>query len=423
MTELNLQEHRAGGESYPLSVAERDALDAALPSLTITPARGTEGSYCLTPGSTVGAIEIDDLFVRIEPKIGVPKLLSLACYAFDRVKLQPRDVDFPEETALPDFLALALTSAARRAFSRGLLHGYLVREEALYAVRGRIRFDEQIRRRFGIPLPVEVRYDEFTDDITANRLVKAAARRLGRMQLRVPAAHNGLGRIAATLDNVSLAEFSPKDVPVVEFDRLNAHYREVVALSRMILRHSEYQAERGQAAVRAPGFLVDMNQLFQEFVTVALREELGVPKDRFGESAIDTLDVPELGERGRVHLRPDLVWRDGDRCVFVGDAKYKQIDYKNIKGIDERRVRNADIYQMLAYVTALNLPGGLLVYAKGEADTAIYQIRNSGTVRHSGKRLEVAALDLSGTLDDVLKRVRVSGGEGAGVAHRVPEPA
>ena len=54
--------------------------------------------------------------------------------------LQPRDVDFPEETALPDFLALALTSAARRAFSRGLLHGYLTREEALYAVRGRIRF-------------------------------------------------------------------------------------------------------------------------------------------------------------------------------------------------------------------------------------------------------------------------------------------
>ena len=28
---------------------------------------------------------------------------------------------------------------------------------------------------------------------------------------------------------------------------------------------------------------------------------------------------------------------------------------------------NADLYQLLAYTTALNLPGGLLVYAKGEA--------------------------------------------------------
>ena len=179
---------------------------------------------------------------------------------------------------------------------------------------------------------------------------------------------------------------------MVEFDRLNAHYREVVALSRMVLLHREYQAERRPVAVRAPGFLVDMNRLFQEFVTVALREELGVSKDRFGESSIDSLD-----EGSKVRLRPDLVWLDGAHYVFVGDAKYKRVDYKRI---NDERVHNADLYQMLAYVTALNLPGGLLVYAKGEADVATY------TVRHSDKRLEVAALDLSGSLDDVLKRVR-----------------
>ena len=392
MRQIDLKEHEPS--ELTLNDAELDALRAQKDlDLSITRTLEDAGRYVLKPGSTVGAVETDGLSVRIEPKVGIRQLLSLACYAFDRVRLQPRDVDFPEETALPDFLALALTSAARRAFSRGLLHGYLTREEALYAVRGRIRFDDQIRRRFGIPLPVEVRYDEFTDDITANRLVKAAARRLGRMQLRLPAAHNGLGRIAATLDNVSLVEFPPAHVPVVEFDRLNAHYREVVALSRMILRHSEYQAEQG--AVRAPGFLVDMNQLFQDFVTVALREELGVSKDRFGESGIDSLD-----EGGKVRLRPDLVWRDRGGCVFVGDAKYKQINYKSIKGIDEKRVRNTDLYQMLAYVTALDLPGGLLVYAKGEADVATY------TVRHSGKRIEVAALDLSGSLDDVLDCVR-----------------
>ena len=86
-----------------------------------------------------------------------------------RVKFQETDFEFPEKVALPDALALALVSAARRAFSRGLLHGYRTEEEALQTVRGRIRFDDQIRRRFGVPLPVEVRYDEFTDDILANQ--------------------------------------------------------------------------------------------------------------------------------------------------------------------------------------------------------------------------------------------------------------
>ena len=38
--------------------------------------------------------------------------------------------------------------------------GYRTQEDALHAVRGRIRFDDQIRRRFSIPLPIEVRYDD-----------------------------------------------------------------------------------------------------------------------------------------------------------------------------------------------------------------------------------------------------------------------
>ena len=129
--------------------------------------------------------------------------------------------DFPDEYALPDVLALALASAARRAFSRGLLHGYRTEEEALHTVRGRIMFAEQIRRRYGVALPVEVRYDEFTDDIRANRLVKAAAYRLGGMRLRWPTARTGLGWVAAMLDNVSLMEFPPNAVPEVRFDRLN----------------------------------------------------------------------------------------------------------------------------------------------------------------------------------------------------------
>ena len=371
MRTIELKENR---KSVPHALSQ-DQLDALrqLESLTIERADGPNPEYHLTPGSVVGAVEVDGLSVRIRPKIGVRQLLSLACYAADGVELQPRDFDFHQEAALPDFLALALTSAARRAFSRGLLHGYVTREEAMYAVRGRIRFNEQVRRRFSMPMPVEVRHDEYTDDITANRLVKAAATTLGMMRLRSSEARNGLVRIAATLDDVSLVEFPAGNVPRVKFDRLNEHYRDVVALSTMVLQHNAHQFERG--AVRAPGLLVDMTRLFQDFVTVALREELGVSEDRFGESEINTLDVPTNGDRGRVGLRPDLVWRDGSHCVFVGDAKYKS------------SVPNSDLYQMLAYVTALDLPGGLLIYAEGEPEAVRY------TVRNSGKLLEVVALE------------------------------
>ena len=384
MRQVNLREYAES--EYTLSDAERDVLlgEAKTLDLPITPIAGKDSTYYLRPGSTVGAVEIGGLSVLIQPKIGIPQLLSLACYAIGAYRLQEKRLfDFEERVALPDALALALGAAARRAFSRGLLHGYITEEETLYTVRGRIRFDEQLRRRFGVPLPVEVRYDEFTDDVLANRLVKAAVGRLGMMQLRSHGARRGLGWIAGMLDNVSFVEFRSDSMPEVPLDRLNEHYADVVALSRLILRHGAFESGRGN--VRASGFLMNMNVVFQEFVTVALREALGVSGDVFLEKVVRSLD-----EEGRVHLRPDLTWWDGRECVFVGDAKYKRIDGS---------VPNADLYQLLAYATALDLPGGLLVYAKGERESATYD------VRHSGKRLEIAALDLSGTLEAVLERV------------------
>ena len=387
MRQIDLQEYQQS-EAIPLSITERDDLQAVLPSLTIVPAAVEDAAYHLTPSSTVGAVEIGDLSVLIRPKIGIPQLLSLACYAMGVFRPQEeRLFEFMEEAETPpDTLAIALSAAARRAFSRGLLHGYRTEEEALHTVRGRIRFADQIRLRFGIPLPIEVRYDEFTDDITENQLVKAAAIRLGGMRLRSQQARRNLGWIAAMLENVSSVESFPKDVPDVRFDRINEHYRGVVGLSRLILRHSAFESERG--VVHATGFLMDMNTLFQEFLTVALRETLGLTERVFREKNIDTLDVD-----GKVKLRPDLTWWHGRDCQFVGDAKYK--------GIENESVPNADLYQLLAYVTALNLPGGLLIYAQGKAETATY------TVRNSGRRLEVAALDLGGTLDSVLRRVDV----------------
>ena len=381
MRQVDLTEY-VQSTPQPLSAVERDTLRKLL---TIEPAEGAEAMYHLTPGSTVGAVEIDGLSVLIRPKIGIPQLLSLACYAIGKVKFQSDDFDFPDEYALPDALALALASHARRAFSRGLLHGYREEEEALHTVRGRIRFDDQIRRRFGAPLPVEVRYDEYTADILANRLVKAAAARLGAMRLRSPRARRGLGWIAGMLDNVSPVEFAPNRVPAVEIDRLNDHYRGVLVLSRLVLRHGAFEAGRG--VVRASGFLMDMNVVFQEFVTTALREALGVSERVFLEKSI-----PSLDEEGKVHLRPDLTWWQGGSCVFVGDAKYKRMH--------DRHVPNADLYQLLAYATALGLPGGMLIYAQGEAEPVVHE------VRRSGKRLEVAALDLSGTLEQVLSRVK-----------------
>ena len=136
MREIDLREYTES-MPLPLSVDERDALaNLGLTGLTIAPVPGTANEYRLTPGCVVGAVEMGRLSVRIAPKIGIRQLLSLACYAIGKVKLQRRELGFPERSALPDALALAFSAASRRAFSRGLLHGYRAEEDALPACAG-----------------------------------------------------------------------------------------------------------------------------------------------------------------------------------------------------------------------------------------------------------------------------------------------
>ncbi len=119
MRQIDLEEYVPG--EFSLSTGELEALsgEAETLHLSIEYVRGGEGVYRIRPGSTVGAVEIGDLAVLIEPKIGIPQLLSLACYAIGKVEFRKGDFDFRDKYALPDVLALSLASHARRAFSRG----------------------------------------------------------------------------------------------------------------------------------------------------------------------------------------------------------------------------------------------------------------------------------------------------------------
>ena len=73
MTKLDLKEYEKS-EAVPLSASQRDAL-LKLDILTVEPVAGTENAYHLTPGSTIGALEIGDLSVAIRPKLPIARVL------------------------------------------------------------------------------------------------------------------------------------------------------------------------------------------------------------------------------------------------------------------------------------------------------------------------------------------------------------
>lgn len=385
MRHLTLNEYRTSPEVC-LSWSERDALAKLAPSITITPSVGPDSKYVLTPGSEIGAVLVGDLAIEIQPKIPIDRVLFMVSYALDPKRWRETPFQFAEsslvEAVIPGFMV-----QVRRAFSRGVLQGYRIEEAALNTIRGRLRFDDQLRKRFGFFPPAEVRYDEFTEDIELNRLIKAAIFSLGQMRIRSDEARRSLRAFDSLLATVSLVHYDRQRLPDIHFNRLNEHYRPAVNLARLILRSMSVELAHGHVCTAS--FLIDMNYVFEDFVVVALREALGLSDRIFPQGAKGR--SLRLDEAGLVEVKPDLSWWRGGRCLFVGDVKYK-IDNAD-KG------HNPDLYQLLAYLVATDLPTGILIYAAGDG------VPTHHHVRYTDKTLIVESLDLEGTPEQVLQQI------------------
>jgi 5-methylcytosine-specific restriction enzyme subunit McrC len=253
------------------------------------------------------------------------------------------------------------------------------REEALSSFRGRLRAGDQARRRFGLPLPVEVSYDDFTVDVEENRLLKAALLRLSRFRFEDPSLRRQISEALSPLAEVTAMRYPKRAIPRVSYTRLNLHYRGAVELARLLLQNTSVELRAGDVLVGQ--FLVDMNDLFEDFIFEAIRRRLPAgPVWRHGKWIY-------LDEEERVLMKPDLSWWRGRECLFVGDAKYKRTG----------EGKGEDLYQLLAYCQATGRRSGMLIYAEGEETTHV--------VRRSGVRREVVGVDLGAPWEKLEARI------------------
>jgi 5-methylcytosine-specific restriction enzyme subunit McrC len=294
-------------------------------------------------------------------------------------------VPIAEATDLVAAVAQARWRQTERAIHQGLLPGYIVIEESSQVLRGRLLESEQLHRHHGLPLSLEIRHDEFTVDIPENQILRTACERM----LTVPRVDAESQRMLRRLlrDFADLTPLSRRDpIPAWQPTRLNARYHTALRLAELILRATSIEHQRGGVAMN--GFLLDMPRLFEDFVTVALREAI-VPT--YGGRVADQ-DRSHFDEAQQVMLRPDIVWKIRGTAVAVVDAKYKA---EKPAGYP-----NADLYQLLAYCTVLGLTRGHLVYAKGSEEPVRHVVRRSS--------IEIIghAIDLDQRPDALLTQIR-----------------
>lgn len=343
---------------------------------------GTPGWYTLKAKWIVGTVVLPTLRLLIRPKVSLQNLFFLLGYGWKLVRWGHEHFPYERDVDLVVAMGRIFESEVRAAASRGLARAYQARQEPLQTLRGRIDFATQLGRRQGLPLPLECRYEEYCEDTELNRILRAAHHRLLQLPQLPGDLALGLHGTMSFFSGVTDVSYPRFAVPVLRLDRLTRHWEPALRLAEMILRQEVLRDAAGE--VRGLTFTVNMNELFEKFVSRVVQQEAARSGWSLTEQAPRNLSTS-------VALIPDLVVVHAGRDCAVGDVKYKEL---RVEGF-----RHADLYQMLAYCVALGLPRGLLIYA-GEGPTDSHHVERAGVV------LEQVRVDLSGRPEEVLASAR-----------------
>ncbi|NLE61564.1 MAG: hypothetical protein GX616_24695 [Planctomycetes bacterium] len=277
----------------------------------------------------------------------------------------------------------------------GIEHSYVSMAETTSVIRGRWELARQLGRRPHVRHRFDVTHDEFSSDTVLNRAFGLAVKRLllwsedrGNQHL--------LRAIAQTISEVDPpTSMTPAELSGIHFHRLNERFRPAFGMARLFLQSLAPELMIGDR--RNIAFMLDMNQLFEQFVgQFVVRHRSQILPASWADAKIHLQSAGRavyLAESLPDHqpsfrLIPDIVFSDALNCGrLIIDTKYKQLD-----PLARRyRVSESDMYQMVAYATRLDCPNVLLLYpAWSGAPNADIEFR----VPTSDIRIRVATINL-----------------------------
>jgi 5-methylcytosine-specific restriction enzyme subunit McrC len=334
-------------------------------------------TYMVNPRQYVGHFVLPSgRTVLISPKIEAANIFRMLAYVYLRERPEPfldPDVHYASDQLLFEPLVDLFNALVAKRARRGLYQSYIDHHDNLSLFRGKLWTAKHLQLNLARPDRIFCHYSQQTHDIEDNQIVKWA---LHVLLTQAPWSASTIQSLHANFhqfEAVSLVRPERSAFRNRHYHRLNDDYQLLHRLCQLFIDKRSISERPGGVAFR--GFLLDMNELFEQFVSSAF--------EIIGER-MRILVVSQASaylSLYPVRVRPDVTIRFGHQVIAIVDAKYK-------RGFDV--YNNPDIYQMLAYATALNCPSTFLVFPTSECE-------RDGPVEiiNSPVKIEIRRIDIS----------------------------
>jgi 5-methylcytosine-specific restriction enzyme subunit McrC len=301
-------------------LAERLSLGVDHPRLNIRWL--ANGQVEVAANAWVGVVRFTNLDVHVRPKYAGNTLALLKMLDYTRstsgFRRLASDRTFEPEGAAPsrDHCESALRGNRAPHPAMDYCAATAAATDLLPVLRGRLDHRAQLLRRFGQLDQLHCRFDEHDTDHAEHQLLLTALD-VARPIVESQELRRGLDRLRGELSQVCTPISQPADFyrRQIVYDRSNDRYRTAHELSYLILDHIGLDdLFRTTGSLRARSFMIDMNQLFEKFVSKLFSESL--QDSQFDVTTQKRFQASIVGTHSGIPyttLKPDLVVRNLSR--------------------------------------------------------------------------------------------------------------
>lgn len=310
------------------------------------------------------------------------------------------ELDWQRETLL-EILIRIFCDKLTEAVRRGMPRRYLDQEDDLSMLRGTLDVARQFTHHASNPGRLACRFDDLSEDIALNRIMKAVIAHLFRMS------RNAVNQ--QRLRELAFVYAEIKEVPPpalrwgdVVIDRTNRAWQELLGMAQLFLRNRYQTTSSGSG--QGTTLLFEMNMLFEEFVGRLVSRAFAGTGFRVTLQGGRLFCLTSLDNaRAVFQTKPDILIWQGGHVVHVIDTKWKRISAR----IDEPKqgVSQSDIYQMMAYAHLYKAPRLTLLYPHHEGLGAEEGVQAQFRITRQETVLETASIDVAEG-KDLLGRLR-----------------
>ena len=336
----------------------------------------------------------------------IKNIYYMLTYAFQSLRQSNfASVAAEEFENIHDMFAAILGKGVASQLKQGLYREYILQEEELSVLRGKLNIQGTIRNKIQHKQKLSCEYDELSENNLLNQILKITMQVLVR-QKTVKQEHKVvLKKNLVFFDNVDVIEPGQIKWDRIRYQKNNQSYRMLMNVCYLVITGLILSTDKGE--VKLATFLDDraMHSLYEKFILEYYRYH-------HPEYKANPDTIPWDIDDGMIEFLPamvtDITLKHGGRTLII-DAKYYAHTMQS--QYDVQSIHSGNLYQVFTYVKNLDKDNtgnvaGMLLYAKTQE-----QITPNNKYSMGGNTIWVKTLDLNLPFSQIAEQLEKIAGD------------